>query len=223
MNPEHFDNKILSISKDQLAKLPAANYTGEIIVVDKPEQVISAVEDIRTAGIIGFDTETRPSFKRGQSYNVALIQLCTPKRCYLFRTNIIGFPKELVQLLEDPNITKVGLSIHDDFHQLRRLIDLEPQSFIDLQSYVKKFKIADNSLSRLYAILFGQRISKSQRLTNWESSSLSEAQKTYAALDAFACISIYEYLENGKLNFETSPYLTVPPLPDCQDLTENKD
>ena len=210
MIPENFDKAIITISKETLASLPAENYPGEIIVIDKPEQVKSVVEEIRTADIIGFDTETRPSFKRGQCYNVALIQLCTPKKCYLFRTNIIGYPKELIDLLEDPDLLKVGLSIHDDFHHLKRLTDFNPESFIDLQSFVKDYKIADNSLSRLYGILFGKRISKSQRLTNWESNPLTEAQKNYAALDAFACISIYKYLKEGKFNPIKSPYLTFP-------------
>lgn len=211
MNPENFDKAIITISKEQLANLPAENFSGEIIVIDNEEQMISAVEEIRTAGIIGFDTETRPSFKKGQSYNVALIQLCTPdNKCFLFRINLMGFPKELSDLLEDPNILKVGLSIHDDFHNLRKLTDIQPASFIDLQSFVKNYKIADNSLSRLYAILFGKRISKSQRLTNWEASPLSDAQKKYAALDAYACISIYNYLKDGNFNPIESEYLIFP-------------
>ena len=214
MNSENLDNAIVSISKDALSALPAETFNGEIVLIDKPEQVVSAVEEIRTADIIGFDTETRPSFKRGLSYNVALIQLCTPKKCFLFRTNLIGLPKELVSLLEDPEILKVGLSVRDDFHHLRKLTDFEPASFIDLQTFVKEYKIADNSLSRLYAILFGKRISKGQRLTNWEATPLTDAQKGYAALDAFACISIYNYLKEGKFNPFQSPYLTFPPLPE---------
>lgn len=210
MNPDNFDKAIISISKDALADLPAENFSGEIVVIDKPEKVISAVEELRSADIIGFDTETRPSFKKGQSYKMALIQLCTSKKCYLFRTNLIGFPKELISLLEDPNLLKVGLSIHDDFHNLRKLTKFEPASFIDLQSFVKEYKIADNSLSRLYAILFGKRISKSQRLSNWETPQLTEAQKNYAALDAYACISIYNYLKSDKFDPLKSDYLTYP-------------
>ena len=214
MTDQDFNRAIVTISKEDLAKLPAKNFDGEIIVIDKPEKVQAAVDELRSAQIIGFDTETRPSFKRGQCHKVALIQLCTPKKCFLFRTNMIGYPKELMALLEDPNLLKVGLSIHDDFHQLRKLTEFEPQSFVDLQTFVKEFKIADNSLSRLYAILFGKRISKSQRLTNWEASPLTESQKNYAALDAFACISIYNYLKDGRFNAKKSPYLTLPPNPE---------
>lgn len=218
-----FEKSIITISKDKLAGLPAEQFSGEIIIIDKPDQVKSAVEDIRTADIIGFDTETRPSFRRGQSYNVALIQLCIPGRCYLFRTNLIGYPKELIGLLEDPGLFKVGLSIHDDFHHLRKLADFTPQSFIDLQSFVKEYKIADNSLSRLYAILFGKRISKSQRLSNWEINTLTEAQKNYAALDAYACISIYKYLKEGKFDPRASEYLTMPCVEETdKDIEEEK-
>ncbi|MCH5234660.1 MAG: 3'-5' exonuclease domain-containing protein 2 [Muribaculaceae bacterium] len=214
MNPENFDKAIITISKDELATLPAETFQGEIIVIDSPEKVASAVEDLLTADVIGFDTETRPSFKRGQSFNVALIQLCTPRRCYLFRTNLIGYPEELMKVFEDPNILKVGLSIRDDFHNLRKVNDIVPQGFIDLQNFVKDYKIADNSLSRLYAILFGKRVSKSQRLSNWEIPVLTEAQKSYAALDAYACISIYKYLKEGNFDASKSPYLTLPPDPE---------
>lgn len=223
MDPENFDKAIITISKDHLATLPAEEYQGEIIVVDTPEKVASAVEEIQAADVIGFDTETRPSFKKGQSFNVALIQLCTPEKCYLFRTNLIGYPRELLNIFEDPEILKIGLSIRDDFHNLRKVNDIEPQGFIDLQNFVKDYKIADNSLSKLYAILFGKRISKSQRLSNWEAVQLTEAQMNYAALDAYACISIFKYLKEGKFNPAQSPYLVFPTDSDLESECEIND
>ena len=210
MIPLNFDKAIITIGKDKLATLPADSYSGKICVIDKPENVKSAVEEIRTADIIGFDTETRPSFRRGQSYNVALIQLATHDKVYLFRTNLIGFPQELINILEDPDLVKVGLSIHDDFHNLRKVTSFEPRGFIDLQGFVKNYKITDNSLSRLYGILFGKRISKSQRLTNWEADPLTEAQKQYAAMDAYSCIKIYNYLKEGNFDPSESEYLIFP-------------
>lgn len=211
---ENFDKAIITIGKNILATLPADSYKGKICVIDNPEKVKSAVEEIRTADIIGFDTETRPSFKKGQQYNVALIQLATQDCVYLFRTSMIGYPQELINLLEDPDILKVGLSLHDDFHNLRRVVSFEPQGFIDLQNFVKDFKIVDNSLSRLYGILFGKRLSKAQRLSNWEAIPLSESQKQYASLDAYSCIKIYNYLKEGKFDPMTSEYLTLPPEPE---------
>lgn len=213
MTPEEYQKAIITIDKNKLSTLPAAEYKGNVKLIKNKSALEEAVKHLKLSKIIGFDTETRPSFKKGLCYNVALIQLATPECCYLFRTNEIGYPKELISILEDPNLLKVGLSIHDDFHNLRRTVDINPAGFIDLQQYVKEFKIADNSLSRLYGILFGERISKGQRLTNWESPELSDAQQRYAAMDAYACIRIYEYLQEGKFDPRKSQYLTSPPEP----------
>lgn len=207
-------NAIVTINKDLMTTLPAEEYKGEIVIIDDLSKVEDAVKELRESSIIGFDTETRPSFKKGQVFKVALIQLCNNEKCYLFRTNLIGYPKELLALLEDPKILKVGLSIHDDFHNLRKINAINPQGFLDLQTFVKEYKIADNSLTRLYSILFGKRISKSQRLTNWEAPTLSESQQNYAALDAYACIRIYKYLIEGNFNPIKSPYLCYPLEPE---------
>lgn len=196
----------VSISKEELATLPIASYPGRIVMVDSDEDVINAVDTLRKETVIGFDTETKPSFKRGRSNNVALLQLSTHETCFLFRLNHIGLHDQVRSLLEDSNILKIGVSIHDDFHNLRKLYNLEPAGFIDLQSYVKDFEIADNSLARIYAILFGRRISKGQRLTNWEANHLTNHQQEYASLDAYACIQIYDLLTSQGFNPAQSPY-----------------
>lgn len=200
----------LSISKQQLALLPAAKFEGRIVIVENARQAAEAIEYLRGADLIGFDTETRPSFKKGSLNEVALVQLSTRDTCFLFRLCRIGLPDELKKILEDSEITKIGLSVHDDFHNLHRLSDFEPAGFIDLQSFVKNYRIADNSLSRIYAIVFGQRISKGQRLSNWEAEHLSSAQQAYASLDALACIRIYENLLSGSFDPESSPYKQLP-------------
>lgn len=210
MTPNSISQATVTISKEQLANLPAASFSGRIRLIERSEDIPEAIADLKSAPIIGFDTETRPSFKKGQLYVVSLLQLSTPDTCYLFRLNRIGLTPQLIELLQDGSILKVGLSIHDDFHSLRRLSPLEPDGFIDLQQYVKEFRIADNSLSRIYGILFGERISKGQRLTNWEAETLSPAQQAYAALDALACIRIYRHLKSGAFYPFTSPYLTFP-------------
>lgn len=206
--------KILTIAKDMLAKLPAAHFAGRICVVDDTAAVEEAVARLRESDVIGFDTETRPSFKKGQNNTVALVQLSTRQVCYLFRINRIGLPKALADLLEDPAKTKVGLSIHDDFHNLSKIAPLRPEGFIELQNYVKDFGIVDNSLSKIHGILFGQRISKGQRLTNWEAETLTPPQQAYAALDAMACIRIYDRLSSGGFRKEDSPWLTDRPEPE---------
>lgn len=196
----------LSISKEELSHLPQAHFSGRIVVIDKPQGVDAAIEELRQWTVIGFDTETRPSFKRGHSNTVALIQLSCDNTCYLFRLNDIGFVQPLRELLEDPSIVKVGASVHDDFLNLRKLAEFTPAGFVDVQQYVKQFKITDNSLARIYGILFGERISKNQRLTNWEQTTLTSSQQEYAALDAAACTRIYYLLESGNFQPETSRY-----------------
>lgn len=212
----------LSISKAALANLPSADYFGEIQVVDSLDKVESAVEMLRSSDIIGFDTETRPSFKKGQSHQVALLQLSTRTHCFLFRLNIIGLPESVRLLLEDSSILKIGVSLHDDFHNLNKIYTLNPDGFIDLQPYVKQFGIIDNSLSRIYAILFGRRISKSQRLTNWEAPHLTPGQQAYASFDALSCVQIYDYLRSGEFNPTTSAYILMPEeeTPDAKDTAD---
>lgn len=204
----------VTISKAVLSTLPAAEYHGKIHVVDSVEKIDEAVRCLREADIIGFDTETRPSFKKGQCFQVALLQLSTRKECFLFRLNMVGLPQGVKEILEDERKLKIGVSLHDDFHNLHRIYTLDPKGFIDLQPYVKKFNIADNSLSRIYGILFGKRISKGQRLTNWEAKSLTPSQQAYAAFDALSCIEIYDALSSGSFKPEQSPYygpVVAPP------------
>lgn len=186
------------------------------MVIDTPDQVEQVASVLRKENIIGFDTETKPSFKRGQLNKVALLQLSTHKECFLIRLNKLGMPDSIKEILEDENILKIGLSIHDDFHSLNKICEIDPKGFIELQGFVKDYKIADNSLARIYGILFNKRISKGQRLTNWEADELSIHQQEYASLDALACIKIYETLLNGAFNAEQSPYYREPVDPNRQ-------
>lgn len=207
MNPQNY---IISISKDQIATLPVMSYPAEITVVDSAAVAHSALRVLAREKVVGFDTETRPSFRKGCVHKVALMQISTADRCFLFRLNKIGICAELKAFLENPDIIKIGLSVHDDFNVLRRSADIQPQGFIDLQASVKNFGITDTSLQKIYAIIFGERISKSQRLTNWEADTLTPAQQAYAALDAWACLNLYNYLSGGHFDPTTSPYRRVP-------------
>lgn len=184
----------ITISKQQLSELEEVIFDGDIIVIDHPEEVADAVNFLSTHKAIGFDTETKPAFKRGQVHNVALLQLATEDKCFLFRLNKIGYPIEIEELICDEKVKKIGLSLRDDFAALRKRTGKKPQNFLDLQLFVDKFGIEDNSLQKIYAILFGEKISKNQRLSNWEAANLSPAQQSYAAIDAWACLKIYNHL-----------------------------
>ena len=183
-----------SITKEEIAAFDTEEFNGRIFVIDTPDKAEKAVKYLSGFRELGFDTETRPSFKKGNMNNVALIQLATNDRCYLFRLNQIGFSTSLVQLLSDADIHKIGLSLRDDFTSINRRETFTPQGFIDLQKIVSKYNISDMSLQKIYAILFQKRISKSQRLSNWEAEELTNAQKKYAAIDAWACLKIYKKL-----------------------------
>jgi Ribonuclease D len=185
---------VKTISKEEIATLPFATFPGRIIVVQSEMESKKATSYLGKFSIIGFDTETRPAFKKGVHRKIALMQLATEDTCFLFRLNIIDIPEDLRKILVNPDIRKIGLSLKDDFSAIRKRIQLEPQNFVELQSFVKKFGIEDNGLQRIYAIMFGEKISKGQRLSNWEADVLTEAQQKYAALDAWACLQIYNKL-----------------------------
>lgn len=184
-----------TISKEEIAAMPIGQFSGRVFVIYTESDADKAVEYLKNQQIVGVDTETRPSFKRGMSHKVALLQVSTMDTCFLFRLNKIGMPQSLQNFLMGDTL-KIGLSLKDDFMMLRRRKDVhaEEGNWIELQDYVSRFGIEDRSLQKIFANLFGQKISKSQRLSNWEAETLSESQIKYAATDAWACVKIYNYL-----------------------------
>jgi len=178
--------------KAQISSLPVAQFPGRIIVILTPGETEKAVRYLLSQPILGFDTETRPSFKRGHQHKVSLLQVSTPDTCFLFRLNHTGLTPALINLLEDRTVKKIGLSWHDDVNSLNKIGEFKTGSFIDIQDLVLELGIEDLSLQKLYANLFNQKISKRQQLSNWEADILSDKQKMYAATDAWACIMIYE-------------------------------
>ncbi len=181
--------------KERIAELPVAVFEGRIEVVDSVSVAERAVEYLLRQPLLGFDTETRPTFRKGEHHAVALLQVCAADICFLFRLNRIGLPECVLRLLSDRTITKVGLSLCDDLPRLAESASFQRGTFVELQDYVKQFGIEDMSLQKLYANVFGQKISKRQQLTNWEADVLTEQQKRYAATDAWACIRLYEELQ----------------------------
>jgi ribonuclease D len=163
--------------KKRITALPVVHFEGKIVVVISEGEAERAVDYLLTQPILGVDTETRPSFKKGQNHKVALLQVSTHDTCFLFRLNYLGLSPAVVRLLEDETVPKVGLSWHDDILQLHKRAEFTPGNFIDLQKHVGEIGVEDRSLQKLYANFFGQKISKSQQLSNWENDVLQEKQK----------------------------------------------
>ena len=198
---------MLGISKDTIHTLPEVHYPGRVILIDSAAKARDAVKYLLKQKQLGFDTETRPSFQKNRHYKVSLMQISTPEECFLFRLKMIGSLDGVMSVLENPDIQKIGLSLKDDFHSLAKLQEFTPQGFVELQTFVKSYEIADNSLQKIYALVFNRRISKNQRLTNWEAPTLTLSQQSYAAIDAWACVEIYNHLLAGRFNPAECPYV----------------
>ena len=196
-----------SIDKEVLKELPKAAFPGKIHVIQSEAETDKAVSYLQSQPVIGIDSETRPSFTKGQTHKVALLQISSEECCFLFRLNMTGLTKSLINLLENPAVIKIGLSLKDDFMMLHKRASFNQQSCIELQDFVRSFGIQDKSLQKIYGILFKEKISKSQRLSNWEADVLSDGQKLYAATDAWACLNIYNFLQELKStgNYELAP------------------
>lgn len=178
--------------KGAISGLPVAAFPGKITVVLNESEAEKAVDYLLSCKILGVDTETRPAFKRGQQHKVSLLQVSSYERCFLFRLNYLGMSPSVIRLLTNKNVPMVGLSWHDDLIALHRRQDFEAGNFIDIQNIIGKIGIEDMSLQKLYANIFNQKISKRQRLTNWDADILTDKQKLYAATDAWACIMLYD-------------------------------
>lgn len=182
------------IEKNEVNAMPTVAFEGRIITIDTPQAVDQAIIALSKESHVGIDTETRPSFRKGVQHDVSLIQLSTSDTCFLIRLNRTGIPDSLLKFLENKQIAKIGLSLHDDYQGLCKRRKFKAGSFIDLQKEVGKYGIEEMSLQKIFAIIFSGRISKSQQLTNWENDVLTDKQKLYAATDAWACLKIYNEL-----------------------------
>jgi ribonuclease D len=186
-----------SITDEELRQLPLLQFEGKVTLVDNMDKFYRAMAEMGKPAVLGFDTETRPSFKKGRRYQVALLQLADADRAWLFRLNMIGLPTELAGLLSDRDVIKTGVAIRDDLKALRTLTHFEPHGFTDLQTMVSDHGIRELGLKKLTAIVLGYSISKSQQVSNWEAPELTGPQQLYAATDAWVCRRIYLAL-NGK-------------------------
>ena len=181
--------------KAKISTLPRVLFKGRIVVVLTERDADKAVRYLLSQPILGVDTETRPSFKKGQMHQVALLQVSSYDVCFLFRLNQLGLSPSVKRLLEDTRVPKIGLSLRDDLLSLHKLGDFNAGYFIDLQDHMREIGVEDLSLQKLYANFFAQKISKREQLTNWEADILQDKQKLYAATDAWSCIMLYEELQ----------------------------
>jgi len=187
------------LSKEHIKTLPVRAFDGKIHLITKIIDVSSAIKTLRKYPILGFDTETRPVFRKGVHHNVSLLQLSTPEEAFLFRLNHLGFPNEIVALLEDSSILKVGVAILDDVRGLQKLSDFNAGGFIDLADIAGDLGIVTCGLRNLAAILLGVRITKKAQLTNWERPVINSKQSLYAATDAWICLEMYLFMERENL------------------------
>ncbi|TXC77035.1 3'-5' exonuclease [Luteibaculum oceani] len=187
--------QLYEIQKDEIQNYPLDHYRGEIVLVDNQEGLREFYkEDIfANYDVIGFDTESKPSFKKGQVNKLALFQFATPHAVYLVRLNKIGgIPEKLASMMRNYHGTMVGISLADDWREIRKLkIDAKPECVIDLNELAMKKGFVSIGAKKLSALLLGIRISKRQQVSNWEADELSEPQMIYAATDAWICRGIY--------------------------------
>ncbi len=194
------------LDKEYIKDLPLVSFPGKIVTVNSEREADKAVPFLLSKDILGVDTETRPSFKKGQQHKVSLLQVATEDICFLFRLNYIGMVTPVISLLSNTDVPMVGLSWHDDLAALQKRMEFKPGLFIDIQDIIGDIGIEDKSLQKLYANIFKQKISKRQRLTNWDADVLSDKQMSYAATDAWACVRLYKEILKLK---ETGDYSLI--------------
>jgi ribonuclease D len=188
------DGNKLSITTEDLNLLPLKTFEGKVSVIMETDKLAKVKAEIERHEIVGFDTETRPSFKRGQVFKVALLQLAVPNKVFLIRLHHTGLPKEITSIFENPDIIKAGVAIHDDIKSLQKLSKFNPTSFVELATLARTSGLQVESVKKLAGLLLGIRISKSAQTSNWEAPTLTEKQIDYAATDAWVCLEIYSKL-----------------------------
>jgi len=189
------------VTPEEVNALPLTYYEGKIILVREADRVAKAVEEINQYSAVGFDTETKPTFVKGQFYHISLIQIAIPGKVFLFRINQCGFTQPLIDLMANNKIAKVGVGLRDDVIGLQKIHDFEPGGFEEIHKYVIDLGVRNTGLRKLAAILLEVRISKGQQTSNWENPVLTDNQQSYAATDAWICLEMYNLLEEkGYIN-----------------------
>jgi len=185
-----------SITKDELLLLPIEKYEGEIHLIETAEALEEAAKAIAKFEWLGFDTESRPAFNKGEYFPVSLIQIATSEAVYLIRNQKTGFSPALARVFASEKILKIGVGLHDEIKELKKLGFQKPEGFVDLNNLMKDIGIGQGGVRNLSGIFLGFRVSKNQQTTNWERDELTEKQLRYAATDAWVCLEIYKKLKN---------------------------
>lgn len=183
-----------TISNEDVNKLELKAYEGHIELVENYADLKKALNKIKKHSVVGFDTETKPNFTKGNKNDVSLIQIALPDIVYLVRIKDMGIPEILMQFLESGDILKIGVALQDDLKDLQRIVDFNPEGFLELNKLVTPIGIESNGLRKLTAIILGFRISKSAQTSNWENERLTAKQQQYAATDAWVCLTMYDDL-----------------------------
>jgi ribonuclease D len=200
MTAKHLShNGNISISHEEINTLPLKAFTGKTTVITEAEKLSKIFKEIQQHEIVGFDTETRPSFVKGQIHRVSLLQLAIPQKAFLIRLNHTGLVDEIVEFLENKSITKAGVGLRDDIKTLHKLKKFEPAGFTELSTLAREVGFEVESVKKLTALLLGFRISKGAQTSNWEAETLTEKQITYAATDAWVCLEIYKKLSQKRI------------------------
>jgi ribonuclease D len=185
----------ISITAEEINNLPLQSFSGRTAVISDPDQLRRIIKEIESHKVVGFDTETRPSFKKGQVFQVSLLQLAIPNKVFLIRLNHTGVTEELAALFSNPRIIKAGVGIRDDIKALQKLRTFEPVNCYDLSMLAKKAGLQVESVKKLTALLLGFRISKSAQTSNWEVVNFTQKQIEYAATDAWVCLELFHKLK----------------------------
>jgi len=204
---------IAKITSDELNEYPQIAFEGPIHLIETVADADEACEYLKRFSHIGFDTETKPNFKKGRKNRVALLQLSTSDKAFLFRTNKIGIPKSVASLLANPSIIKIGAATKDDIGTLKAITHFEPRGILDLQPLVRSYGIEQLGLKTISALFLGYKISKGQQLSNWENETLTVPQQVYAATDAWICLEIFKQIERSGY-LQNPPKVVIPQIPE---------
>lgn len=188
-----------TISKEAINKLPLKTYCGPVYMISSEDQMPSSLNHLNKERILGFDVETKPSFRKGESYPPSLLQLASSEAVYVFQINCLSFPNGLNELMSNPNILKVGVGLDVDIQKINEVSPFETEGCIELGSMVNKLGVKNTGLRSLAANFLGFRISKKAKCSDWSKKILSPDQIAYAATDAWVGREIYLYLERLEL------------------------